>query len=158
MSTVHGMNKTYVPSLKSQNKFFQLLVHVLSIYQQRLRTLLTWPRNQHGLNLNSQIWKSKVHHSKVLAKKIHRCKAPKQYIIEVLGKHKYSPVFDETYVCKINWWINTNNHNSIVSIWFRILLNVPVNSGARKTPQDGCRIHSIYILGRLRYKIIWRRI
>lgn len=55
--------------------------------------------------------------------------------IALLWELKSSPVFYITYICKVNRCINTNNYNPVVSVCFWVLLDISVNSGARKTSQ-----------------------
>lgn len=58
-------------------------------------------------------------------------KTDKVYVIYPNKELIVLPVFDVTYISKIDWSINPDNHNSIVCVCFRILLRVSVDSSAR---------------------------
>ena len=50
---------------------------------------------------------------------------------------RHSPFLNITDVCKIERRIDAHNDDSVVGVRLRILLYVSVQSGSRKTPQNG---------------------
>lgn len=78
---------------------------------------------------------SMVSYSRSLVKENNMIKQIGQFMTEAICETHNTeltvlPVFDVTYISKIDWSIKPDNHNSIICIGFRILLGVSVHSSA----------------------------